>query len=497
MAVDGLSDRGLPTDIVRLELRIHSERYRYRVPIKFGGRVVHDATVLNVDAGCVTRGGQRVELTDRPASDDGGSPANGPVPYGLGSMTLGVAWAWPDPAVDDATRLAVVQTLCQRFIDDLATNPISGHPLEICHQQSLRRPTMVQQVAAEIGLSGPIPPLAVLLAAAPLEAAIFDAHGKALGRSCYSLLGPEFVNSDLSAYLGPSYRGLYLDRFVSQTPQPSMPLYHLVGALDPLTEDDIVTPAGDGLPETLQQWIIRDGLTHLKIKLAGDDLDWDVARVLGVHAAAHGCTAIAGSRSGVGGGTAAGGGEREKLPTRWTYSLDFNERCDSENYVLDLLDQLQRRQPAALDCVAYIEQPTHRDLAAHPQNTMHRVAERLPVVIDESLVDLASLRLAVQQGYSGVALKACKGHSEALLMAAVAQHEQLYLCVQDLTCVGASLLHSASLASHLPGVAAIESNGRQYCPAGNVGWDQHYPQMFQIRGGVLPTAMLNGPGLGY
>ncbi len=478
-SASGLPSRsasGLPTDIVHLDFRIHSEDYRYRVPIKFGGRVVEAATILNVDAACVTRGGRRVDLLPRQEPSTT-APLGGPVPYGLGSMTLGVAWAWPDPDVDDNTRLVVVQRLCQRFVEDLSANPIAGHPLEICVQQSQRREAIAAAVAAEMQLAAPIPALAVLLAAAPLEAAIFDAHGKALGRSCYALLGREFVSHDLSAYLGPAYRGLYLDQFVSVTPQPSMPLYHLVGALDPLTEQDIATPAGDGLPETLQQWIVRDGLTHLKIKLAGDDLDWDVNRVLGVHAAAHACPV-----------NALG---------RWTYSLDFNERCDSEAYVLELMDRLQSQQPAALACVAYIEQPTHRDLAAHPQNTMHRVAQRLPVVIDESLVDLASLRLARDQGYSGIALKACKGHSEALLMAAVAQHERLYLCVQDLTCVGASLLHSASLASHLPGVAAIGSNGRQYWPAGNAGWDQHFPGMFQVRDGVLPTASLAGPGLGF
>jgi L-alanine-DL-glutamate epimerase-like enolase superfamily enzyme len=332
-------------------------------------------------------------------------------------------------------------------------------------------------VAEEFGLKSPIPALAILLAASPIEAAIFDVHGKAAGRSSFELLGRDFVSSDLSAYLGPNYRGLYLDRFVSVKPKPTMPLYHLVGALDPLVEADVKSPAGDGLPETLQQWIVRDGLTHLKIKLAGDDLRWDVDRVIGVHNAAH---------------TSGRPGEHP-----YTYSLDFNERCDSESYVLDLLDQISARDERALGCVAYIEQPTHRDLAAHPENTMHRVAQRLPVVIDESLVDLASLRLAVEQGYSGVALKACKGHSEALLMAAVAQHENLYLCVQDLTCIGASLLHSASLAAHIPKVAAIESNGRQFCPAGNAAWVDHYRRMFDVKDGVLPTACLSGPGLGY
>ena len=95
---------------------------------------------------------------------------------------------------------------------------------------------------------------------------------------------------------------------------------------------------------------------------------------------------------------------------------------------------------------------------------MHAAAKIKPVVIDESLVDLESLLLSRELGYSGVALKACKGHSEALLMGAAAQKYGMFLCVQDLTCPGRSFLHSASLSARIPTVAAIEGNGRQYCP---------------------------------
>jgi hypothetical protein len=128
---------------------------------------------------------------------------------------------------------------------------------------------------------------------------------------------------------------------------------------------------------------------------------------------------------------------------------------------------------------------------------MHRAAKIKPVVIDESLVDLESLQLARDQGYSGVALKACKGHSEALLMGAAAQKYGMFLCVQDLTCVGASFLHSASLSARIPTIAAIEGNGRQYCPEGNRGWAERFPSMFQITDGTVGTAALDGPGLGY
>ena len=82
-------------------------------------------------------------------------------------------------------------------------------------------------------------------------------------------------------------------------------------------------------------------------------------------------------------------------------------------------------------------------------------------------------------------------------MGAAAQKFGLFLCVQDLTCVGASFLHSASLAARIPTVAAIEGNGRQYCPAGNRGWESLYPGMFEIHDGTVATAELSGIGLGF
>ena len=127
---------------------------------------------------------------------------------------------------------------------------------------------------------------------------------------------------------------------------------------------------------------------------------------------------------------------------------------------------------------------------------MHRAARIKPVVIDESLLDLESLMLCRELGYTGVALKACKGHSEALLMGAAAQKYGMFLCVQDLTCPGRSFLHSASLAARLPGVAAIEGNARQYCPAGNRAWADRFPTMFRVTDGTLGTAVLDHPGIG-
>src|SRR5262249_34713062 len=146
-----------------------------------------------------------------------------------------------------------------------------------------------------------------------------------------------------------------------------LPLYHLVGALDPLAPADVKQPIGDGLPETLADWIPFNGLTHLKIKLNGDDLTWDVERVLTVERV----SAEVQSRRHV---------------TGWYFSLDFNERCPHVGYLLDFLHRVRESSPTAFDRVQYIEQPTKRDLKADRANTMHEASRLKPVVIDEALI---------------------------------------------------------------------------------------------------------------
>jgi L-alanine-DL-glutamate epimerase-like enolase superfamily enzyme len=239
----------------------------------------------------------------------------------------------------------------------------------------------------------------------------------------------------------------------------------------------VTKPIGDGLPETLGDWIHFNGLTHLKIKLNGDDLNWDVERVVGVNQVAE-------------------TEQKKRGVAQWFYSLDFNEKCGSVGYLLEFLHKVKERTPAGFDKIQYIEQPTKRDLKADRANVMHEASKLRPVVIDESLLDLESLRLAKEMGYTGAALKACKGQSQSLLMAAAAKKDGMFLCVQDLSCPGASLLHSASIAAHVPGVAAIEANSRQYCPAANEPWVEKFPGMFRIKDGTMETALLDGTGLG-
>lgn len=447
-----------PTDIRIVHVASTTEQLAYRAPIKFGGRVVTDAVLLNTTVEVETRDGRRAT--------------------GFGSMPMSNVWGWPSQQVATPDTLAAMLALGERLTAAAGRYQGTGHPLEITHDLAHDYAPLAREVTRGLRLAEDMPRLAQLVVASPIEAAIHDAYGRALGQNSYNVLSQEFVNRDIGSYLNSDFAGEYLDRYTLREPKPRMPLYHLVGALDPLTAADIDQRINDGLPETLPEWIKADGLTHLKIKLNGDDLAWDVQRVVSVEAVAAEAQAARGC-------------------TSWNYSLDFNEKCANVQYVLDFLARVRERSPQALQRVQYIEQPTHRDLRAHMENRMHEAARIKPVVIDESLVDFDSLLASRELGYSGVALKACKGHSEALLMGAAAQKYKMFLCVQDLSCPGYSFLHSASLSARIPTIAAIEGNSRQYCPKGNDGWRDRFPSMFRLSDGTLGTGVLTGPGLGF
>jgi hypothetical protein len=127
---------------------------------------------------------------------------------------------------------------------------------------------------------------------------------------------------------------------------------------------------------------------------------------------------------------------------------------------------------------------------------MFEAAKLRPVVIDESLTGLDTLLLAREMGYTGVALKACKGQSGSLLMAAAAQKYKMFRCVQDLTCPGAALVHSVGIAAHVPGTSALEANAREYVPVANEGWEKKFPGIFIVKDGWMRTDGLDGIGLG-
>lgn len=445
-------------DIQIIDASCEFESFPYRAPLKFGGQVVENAVLANV----------QVVVANKQGKEE----------VGFGSMPLGNAWAWPSSTLTGDQTLSLMQKFVEEVVLIGSRDPEYGHPISISYHLSGEYYHIGKTLPQKNGVDEVMPELAQLVSASPFDAALHDAYGKIHNLNSFDTLSGEFMKYDLSEYLDENFEGEFLDQYTLREPKERLPLYHLIGALDPITEADIENRLDDGLPETLGEWILADGLTHLKIKLAGDDLDWDVNRVLTIDREASKVQESRGCQE-------------------WFYSCDFNEKCENVEYVLDFLNRIREESSAAYDRIQYIEQPTSRDLKANPENKMHEAAKLKPVVIDESLVDYDALLECRDLGYSGVALKACKGQTDSLLLAAAAQKFDMFLCVQDLTCPGASFLHSASLAAHIPTVQAIEGNARQYCPAPNKRWAKQLPSMFEIKDGTVGTGVLNLPGLGF
>jgi L-alanine-DL-glutamate epimerase-like enolase superfamily enzyme len=447
--------RSRPTDIRIVGVEHGFEDFRYRTPYQFGGRTVDRVTILNVH--CRVRTGDGRET------------------WGFGSMTLGNAWAFP--AAPHDVGLGAMIALASELRTLTAGCDETGHPIDLFRALEPAYLRAAAALSRTRALATPIPKLCMLVVASAFDAAIHDAYGKAFGVSCYETYGPRFVRSDLSRDLGPQFTGEHLDRYVPAAPRETTLVFHSVGASDALETADVSKPIDDGLPNTLEEWIARDGLRAFKMKLNGGNMDADFGRIVRIDRVVS--RALASRRD-----------------DDWKYLLDFNEGCPNVGYLLDLLRRIREAMPRGFDRILYIEQPTARDLQRDRANVMHDAARLRPIVADESLTDLETLLIAREMGYTGVALKACKGQTQTMLMAAAAQKFGMFLCVQDLTCPGASLVHSAGIAARVPGNAGIEANARQFVPIASAGWDVRFPGVFTIRDGMMQTGQLRGPGLG-
>jgi len=197
-----------------------------------------------------------------------------------------------------------------------------AHPIEIFVDSEEQLRSLGREICRRLTPGEEVPFLGALVAASPVDHAIHDAFGNANAIDCYRGCGPEFMSFDLSRHLGPEFAGVYPSQFLRQDYLPAIPVFHLVGGLDPLRPSEVPSDApDDGLPNSLDCWIERDGVFCLKVKLRGNDIEWDVARTIAVSDTYHAVRAAA----------------RPDLPELPYVTADFNEQCQSPDYVLEYL----------------------------------------------------------------------------------------------------------------------------------------------------------------
>jgi L-alanine-DL-glutamate epimerase-like enolase superfamily enzyme len=248
--------------------------------------------------------------------------------------------------------------------------------------------------------------------------------------------------------------------------------WHLVGELDVLHRSDIDgQQADDSLPLSLDNWIERDGLLCLKIKLRGNDAAWDYDRIVRVG--------------------------REALRRNVRYlSADFNCTVTELSYVNNMLDRLAAEERDIDRLLLYIEQPFSYELEDQPLD-VRSVAARKPLFMDESAHSWRQVRLGRALGWTGVALKTCKTQTEALLSLCWAKAHGMQVMVQDLTNPMLAQIPHVLLAAHAGTIMGIETNAMQFYPQASLHEAAYHPGLYTRSAGHVDLSTVVGVGFGY
>lgn len=328
------------------------------------------------------------------------------------------------------------------------------------------------------------------------ERALIDAVGIASDMSYYQLLSSGALGIQLDAVheeLGP----IPVHHVIAPTPLSHLSIRHTVGLIDPIRTSDIATDneLRDGLPQSLEEYVVAQGIRFVKIKIGGDAQS-DFERLSEISALLD-----------------------ERSQHAYRVTLDGNEQYGDMDALIGLLERVENELPRMHAALLYIEQPLDRSVALDESlaPAIRAVSERKPMLIDESDEDVYTFRDAVALGYRGVSSKACKGMIKALANAALAQHlndgtDRYFLSAEDLTNIPVVGLHQDLTHVAALGIDHVERNGHHYVR----GLDHlsdgersqcraRHRELYEDRGDLLTLAIEDGminiqslqtPGLG-
>ena len=452
------------TDIRPASVSLYFLPVETRVPLKFGPETLTSVTCARV---CM-----RV------------ADGNGQTAEGWGETPLSVQWVWPSN-LSYGERHQALKIFCMMLAQAWADFDQLGHPIEVGHafqQQVL--PTLLERMNEQRGHDAEsMPWLAALVCCSAFDIALHDAYGILHHAPVYETYGPPFMNHDLSRFLEPAtdsqsagspvtFKGQYPRDFLVSPRPNQLAAWHLVGGLDLLDPSELIgTEPQDGYPFVLPEWIARDGLKCLKIKLRGNDPDWDYERLVRV------------------GEIAISGG------VDWLTS-DFNCTVTDPGYVNAILDRLIVEHPRIYGLILYVEQPFPYDLENN-RIDVHSVSARKPLFMDESAHDWRLVRLGRKLGWTGVALKTCKTQTGALLSLCWAKAHGMTLMVQDLTNPMLAQIPHVLLAAYAGTIMGVETNAMQFYPEASLAEEAVHPGLYRRRHGQVDLSTLSGPGFGY
>jgi L-alanine-DL-glutamate epimerase-like enolase superfamily enzyme len=346
---------------------------------------------------------------------------------GRGNVLLSDIWAWPGDPQGREDRVSAMRAFSESILGNAAT--ICGgtkHPLE--HGWKLY----------EAAHTSDLPALAACLCISPLDAAIHDAAGRLQECSAFDLATQDVCIPEIAEWF-PDGRPVGALRELLTPPLSELPAWWLLTASD---------HSGESASKAFNQ----HGIERFKVKLGSRDPAKDAKVFARVYS------------------------ELTEIVPSPVFSVDMNESCTEPADLYQFVENLNSLSRAALESIQYIEQPI-------PRNDWMQVvwdSKKLgiPLVLDEGLTSLNSVLLARRCNWEGIALKTCKGHTFALLAAALAKREGMKLYMQDLTNVKEAAVHSFVFGSRVQTLNGIELNSPFYVPNANGAWAETFPDLF-------------------
>lgn len=448
------------TDVTIQSVAVYFLPVQTRIPYRFGTEQLDSVTCVRV----------RVEVRSE----------SGTLASGWGETPLNAPWAWPAAHLTYAIRETAMKAFCLKLGHAWADFSHSGHPLETGHTfQETALPELLANFNTEQReTTGDMPRLAALVCTSAFDLALHDAYGILHNIDIYNTYNAEFMNTDLAHYLESAddvdydFSGHYPQDYLVH-PRPNLlPAWHAVGGNDLLDDSERTgEEPDDNYPVVLPNWIQRDGITCLKIKLTGQQPGWDYDRIVRIgqigieHGAMWLCT-------------------------------DFNCTVQEVDYVNDILDRLMADHPRIYQMILYVEQPFAYELAENPLD-VHSISARKPLFMDESAHDWRVVRLGRQLGWTGVALKTCKTQTGAILSLCWAHAHGMTRMVQDLTNPMLAQIPHTLLTAHAGTVMGLETNGMQFYPDASLPEAAVHPGVYRRQNGHLDISTVEGPGFGY
>ena len=241
-------------------------------------------------------------------------------------------------------------------------------------------------------------------------------------------------------------------RWAEEAPPSALAVRHTVGLLDPLDPGDLQekNASPDGLPRTLEEYILGHGLRFFKLKVGGD-VEADLDRLRRIASVLD-----------------------RLLSQTYLVTLDGNEQYRSISEIHQLVKGI-RKDPKLrrfYQSIAFIEQPLDRAISLEPSigEGLRELSKLCPVIIDESDDHLDAFKTAIPLGYRGVSAKNCKGVMKSFLNRSLIaklnllrpEDLKLFMTAEDLTNVPIVPLQQDLTTVRALNIAHVERNGYHY-----------------------------------